>query len=332
MEKVLAIIVKYSTIAIRACMTGKTVRQPTVLIPYTGPCERKECQDVFVYLRPETNGVEVESILLRVIHGNPDYKDRLKLVYLANIPGDFIVRNKIIEKHYRMQFYFATTGKNAFTPYMRDRFEKYFGVGFENAAIIGSFHALSLLGMTYNELFALRVPVEDMLRLHGQTIKRYKDYFIINYDLPALVHKNNNQTDIAVMIFRTNFSYDVIHDVIDEMSKALINENILHPGKPLSRVFHYSKGPFDQIRDAIGYLYTKDIDHVSFKQIAFSNYLLDRGITMQQISGLLNNPLMRFSNSRNGIVESDIFTYTADHSFSDAYKKLMQVVSQVVFT
>lgn len=312
-------------------MPSKTVRKPTVLIPYIGPCESKECHDVFVYLRPETNGVEVESILLRVIHGNPKYRDRLKLVYLANIPGDFIVEHKIIEKHYQMQFHFAVHGKEAFTPYMRKEFEAYFNVSFEDADVIGPFKALKVLGMSYDELFALRVPMEDMLRLHGQTIKRYNGIYILNYDLPALVHKNNNQTDIAVMIFRTNFDYEVIHEIIDEMGKALINEKILHSGKPLSRIFHYSKGPFGQIQDAIGYLYTKDTKHVSLKQIAFSHYLISRGITMHQILGALKNPLMCFAAPDGRILERDIFTYTVDDSFRDAYQKMMSIVSQVIF-
>lgn len=311
-------------------MTEETIRKPTVLIPYGGPCGNRECQDVFVYLRPETNGVKVESILLRVIHSNPHYKDRLKLAYLANIPGGFIVQRKIIEKHYRMHFYFAVKGKAAFTPYMRGRFEEFFNTSFDSAEIIGAFEALKILDMTYDELFNLRVPFEDMLRIHGQTIKRYAGYYIINYDLPALLHKNNNTTDIAVMIFRTNFNYDIFHEVIDEMGKALINEQLLNPGKPLSRIFHYSKGPFDQVRDAIGYLYTPDNKHVSFKQIAFSNYCISRGINMHQIMGALHHPLMRFRENGQGIIESDIFTYTADDTYQAAYNKLLNVVSQVV--
>lgn len=321
---------KYSTIRIGTGMDDNSTRKPTVLIPYGGPCGKTDCHDIFVYLRPETNGIEVESILLRVIHGNPHYKDRLKLAYLANIPGDFIVKHKIIEKHYRMQFYFAVQGKKAFTEFMQRRFEEYFSVSFADAEIIGSFEALNILKMDYNELFSLRVPFSDMLVIHGQNIKKYRGYFIINYDLPAIIHKNNNQTDIAVMIFRTALSYDSIHELIGEMGKALINEEILNPGKPLSRIFHYSKGPFGQIRDAIGYLYTRDARHVSLKKIAFSQYLISRGISMHQVLGALKNPLMRFSDQNGKIVESDIFSYTVDDSYRDAYEKLISVVSQVL--
>ena len=297
---------------------------PSVLIPYVGPCGKTECQDVFVYLRPETNGVEVESILLRVIHGNSDYQDRLKLVYLANIPGDFIVARKIIEKHYSLQLCFASNGKKAFTLHMRREFEKFFHTSFESADIIGSFEALNRLHMDFDDLFNLRVPRGDMLKINGQSVKKYMDCFIVNYDIPAILHKNNNETDIAVMIFRTDLEYNMIRRVIDDMGEALIENEILHPGKPLSRIFHYSKGPFDQVRDAIGYLYTKDIKHVDLKRIAFSHFLIERGISMHRIVETLKNPLMVFHDDRLGDIECDLFTYTMEDTYTEAYEKFMK--------
>ena len=76
-------------------------RNPTVLIPYAGVCTDRSCHDVFVYLRPETNGVEVESTLFRVVKGNQEYRETVKLVYLANIHVSFIQRNRIVEQYYR---------------------------------------------------------------------------------------------------------------------------------------------------------------------------------------------------------------------------------------
>lgn len=303
-------------------------RLPTVLIPYPGPCAQKICHDVFVYLRPETNGVEVESTLLRVINKNPQYKERLRLCYLANIPGDFIVARKIIEKHYALQLHFAVHGKEAFTDYMQRQFEEYFNTSFPEAAIIGAFEAMKLLNMNYNELFQVRVPEEDMLTIHGQTIKRYRRFFIVNYDIPAILHKNNNKTDIAVMIFRTGLEYAIIHRVIDEMAQALVREGILHSGKSLSRIFHYSKGPFDQIRDAIGYLYTQNIEHISLKQIAFANYLIHKGVGMNRILRVVKEPLMQFRAEDGSIIERDIYTYTMDDSYPGAYEKFSRIVSQ----
>jgi hypothetical protein len=326
-------------------MSSSEPRKPKVLIPYPGPCHDLPCHDVFVYLRPETNGIEVESVLLRVIHSNPEYKQHLQLRYLANIPGDFIVRRRIIEKYYVLQIYFAVHGREAFTEKMVGRFEEYFDADFESARVFGAFEALKVLNMTYNQLFQLRVPKDDMLNMNGQCIKRYRDTYIVNYDIPAILHKNNNQTDIAVMIFRTDFDYDAIHRVIRDMGASLTAAGTLDPGKPLSRMFHYSKGPFDQIRDAIGYLYSADSRHVSLKRISFSQYLLKRGVTMHQIMGAIRYPLMEFQPTeeepdgsetlrkkglRDGLVESDIFTYTRNDSYERAYEKYVHMVSQRV--
>ena len=302
-------------------------RQPKVIVPYPGPCENSGCNDMFVYLRPETNGVEVESILLRVIHSNPVYKQELKLCYLANIPGDFIIHRRIIEKYYILQIYFAKQGKKAFTPPMKEKFEEFFDTSFDKATVMGAFEAIDYFGMDYDQLFRLRVSDDEMLLVNGQNIKHYQGVYIINYDIPAILHKNNNNTDIAVMIFRTTYDYSSFHGVIDEIGKALVEEGKLPPGRPLSRVFHYSKGPFDQIRDAIGYLYSQEGRHISLKQINFAHYLLEKGVKMNQVMGTIKHPLLLFQMPDGIIVEKDIFTYTRNDSYSQAYKKYMQIVA-----
>jgi hypothetical protein len=308
--------------------SGKEGRKPTVIIEYPGPSDKGDCQDVFVYLRPETNGVKVESTLLRVVRSNPEYREHMKLIYLANIPGEFIVKHRIIEHYYASKLYFTSGGKRTFTPYMRKTFEEHFGVSYEEADIIGAFEALKRFSMNYNDLFQLRVPASDLLTVHEQSIKKHRNVYIINYDIPALLHKNNNKTDIAVMIFRTCLNYALVHNVIDEMGRALIKDGILDPRKPLSRMFHYSKGPFGQIRDAIGYLYRTGDQHVPLEEINFCSYLRKQEITLRQIVGCVRNPIGEFAN--NGHHEESIFEYTKDNAFNEAYEKLTALESQVV--
>jgi hypothetical protein len=308
-------------------MPEQNYRLPTVIVPYPGPCREKVCHDVFVYLRPETNGVEVESTIMRTIRGSEEYRERAGLVYLANIPGDFISQKRIVEEHYRLQLYFATHGKAAFTDHMRRKFSEYFDEEFEEAPVCGAFEAMRVLDMTYDELFRLYVPKSDLMHVNGQSIKRYGGIYIVNYDIPAILHKNNNRTDIAVMIFRTDFHYETIHRMVDDMADALIDSGTLHPGKALSRVFHYSKGPFDQIRDAIGYLYTQSGRHEPLKRIAFARFLTNRGIKMHQILGLIRNPLCTFA-AGGGTEEADIFTYTSDNTFEGAFGKFRSIRSQ----
>lgn len=302
-------------------------RLPTVIVPYPGPCRKKVCHDVFVYLRPETNGVEVESTIMRTIRSSGEYRERVSLVYLANIPGDFISQKRIVEEHYRLQLYFATHGKTAFTENMKRKFEEYFGDDFEKARVCGAFEAMRVLNRSYEDLFRLYVPGSDLMNINGQSIKRYQGLYIVNYDIPAILHKNNNRTDIAVMIFRTDFHYKTIHRMVDDMADALIESGTLHPGKALSRVFHYSKGPFDQVRDAIGYLYSEGGRHEPLTRIAFARFLTGRGIKMHQVLGLIRNPLCIFS-SDGASEEGDIFTYTTEDTFEEAFAKFTRIESQ----
>ena len=300
---------------------------PTIMVPFTEKGQ-PDFHDIFVYLRPETNGILVESILLKVIQENPLYKSKIKLVYLANLPGDFIVRNRIVQKHYRLKLYFTGKGKSSFTPYMKETFEHHFRTDFESARIIGSFAALELFKMDYQELFNIWVDRRDMLVVNGQSIKKYNDAFIINYDLPAILHKNNTGTDIAVMMFRSELDYVDFYGMITRMEMALQREKILGDKVPVSRAFHYSKGPFEQLLDASGYLYDQEGKHIPLTENSFYRYLLRKNLTDQQILNCIENPVMRFRIADNFELEDDIKGFTAGDTYREAYNKLAQASSQ----
>ena len=136
------------------------------------------------------------------------------MVYLANLPGDFIVKKRIIQEHYKVKLYYTSQGKKVFTPYMKEIFEKTFNIDFDKARIIGAFDALKIFEMDYQQLFNIWVKRKDMLVVNGQSIKKYRDYYIINYDIPAILHKNNTNTDIAVMLFRSEMDYADFYGMI----------------------------------------------------------------------------------------------------------------------
>ena len=94
-------------------MEGRDNQGVTLIIPYTGPVESEREQDLFVYLRPESNGVEVESTLFKVIEKCPAYRDGIWLVYMANLGGPWMMRHHVVEHHYAIKLYFATHGKDA---------------------------------------------------------------------------------------------------------------------------------------------------------------------------------------------------------------------------
>ncbi len=307
---------------------AKTVGRPVILIPYEGPCDDEGCQDIFLYLRPETNGVEVESTILRQIEHHPHYRKQIRLVYLANIPGDFIVDRHIVEQHYSLKFFFAVHGKSAFTPHMQREFERCFGVSFRDAEILGSFEALKRLHLSTQKLFDYWVPAGRMCIVNGQTIKELGGRYIVNCDIPDLLHKNNRETDIAVMIFRIWFPYRELHRLITSMCDALSREGLLRQGRPANRVFHYSRGPFEQLLDASGYLYDPDGNSVPLDRVSFAAYLMQRGIPEEVIAGAVTCPIMRFDGSSGVKGEDDLYHVTEGTDYGQAHRILLSAERQ----
>lgn len=317
---------------------------PKVLVAYPGPSLVEGEQDIFVYLRPETNDVRVESAVLRVIEQCSAYKKDLHLVYLANVPGEFILEHHIVERHYSLKLEFAVRGGEIFTPHMRDEFQRFFAVPFDEADVIGAYEALRKLHLSPDELFRSWVPESDLLVVNGQSVKRMSGYFVVNYDIPAVLHKNNRGTDIAVMIFRTAQGYDYFNGLVDQMRDALVRNELLNARVHPSRAFHYSKGPFEQILDGFGYLFTPDISFASLSDLTFSTYLAQHGIDFETIKGVIRHPILQFgadsgpgngtNNNSDGIsdgmIEEHLFTHTMFDSYPRALEKLNSMVAQVV--
>ncbi|HKK21242.1 MAG TPA: hypothetical protein VJ983_07210 [candidate division Zixibacteria bacterium] len=303
---------------------------PKVLIPYPGPASERDEQDIFVYLRPETNDVRVEATVLKVVERCPAYKRDMNLVYLANVPGEFITRHHIVEQHYALKLEFAVYGKELFTPYMRTAFSNAFRTSFDGADIIGSFEALRRLKLRPEELFALWVPDEDLFVVDGQSIKRVGGSYVVNYDIPALLHKNSRGTDIAVMIFRVRLGYSFFNDLVEQMRDALIQNGLMSPKTPPSRAFHYSKGPFEQILDGFGYLFTSQIETASLADLTFSTFLSNNGIQFETIRGVVSHPILHFKDEYGNTLEENLFSYTLFDDYQTALRKLNTMVAQVV--
>jgi hypothetical protein len=304
-------------------------RNPAVLIPYPGVSGNPAEQDIFVYLRPESNGVLVESAMLKVVERNPDYKKRLFLAYLANLPGEFIMRNRITEGHYPIKLKFAALGRKLFTPAMRKCFSRKFGVDFSSAKILGSFTALGVLGMRPEELFNFWVPEEDIMVVNDQTIKKIGEYYVVNCDIPELIHMRYEDKNIAVMIFRTCMSYREFKEIVRKMEEALLEAKILLPDRPSSRIFHYSKGPFEQVLDGLGYLYTPDAVHIPLSDLPFPRFLTSRGIEFPVLWGLIQNPIVRYTDAAGAPREDSLYNYTREDSYEDAWKKILTITAQV---
>ncbi|MFW5812027.1 MAG: hypothetical protein ACOCWS_03500 [Alkalispirochaetaceae bacterium] len=319
-------------------MSGQGDEGVALLVPYAGPTEEVDEQDVFVYLRPESNGMEVESTIFKVIENCPAYKNGISLVYMANLSGSWMMRHHVVERHYALKLYFATHGKDALTPGMRRGFEQWFSIPFQQAPVLGSFEALRRFGCSAEELFQTWVPRKDFCEVSGQTFKRVRDHFVVNYDIPALLHKNTAESDIAVMVFRISTGFDYFDELVGEMADALVKKDLLSSRSRESRVFHYSKSPFEQILDAQGHLVRKDGSTYDLEAISFARFLLDRGIDEEMIRHLVRQPLITVRENGQGEGESSLaeaerhlFAWTAGDNYEVAYRKLRRVRSQYNF-
>ena len=303
--------------------------KPQILLPYPGPDLTDSVQDIFVYLRPETNGVQVESALVSVIRGYHDAATDNRLIYLANVPGQFIVERHIVEHHYADKLVFAVHGKRAFTESMRVQFEQRFDVKWSAARIIGSFEALQVFDKSPEELFTTWVPDNDITFIEGQTIKRIGDVYVVNYDIPALLHKNNRNTDIAVMLFRCTNGYDYFEDLVLAMHRALVDKGLLSAGVHLSRAFHYSKGPFEQILDARDYLYDGEGSSIDLRQLTFVQYAVRRGYECRDLLGAVENPISLFEQDDGSVVEKNLYTHTLNDTYEEALEKMSRIRAQL---
>ncbi|MBI9102016.1 MAG: hypothetical protein JEY99_06335 [Spirochaetales bacterium] len=303
--------------------------QPKILIPYIPAIDGdSEKMDFFITLRPEANGVQVESLLFKVVSENPLYKNNVSFAYLANIPGDFIINQKIMEQHYHLKISFARKGRTIFTPYMKARFYEHFRVSADDVSLMGAFQALASLGCSEEELFQFRVDNSEMLDVNGQNIKKIDDIYVVNYDIPAILHKNNHNTDIAVMIFRSGLEFEDFKHMIGDMGESLVKNGILGPNLPFSRIFHYSKSPFEHLLDCSGYLLKTPTTHFSLGHLPFVRYLQNKGVPLKMIEGALKYPVMTYRNSSGGLVERDIFQYTVGSSFKTSYQKFSSALGQ----
>jgi hypothetical protein len=295
------------------------MRLPSLLVPYPGPDPSGNSVDVYMYLRPETNGVLTESVIMRTITSREHWIKSVKLVYLANYPGDFIHTRHLVEHHYRLKIAFARRGGRAFTPGMRSDFERKFGRPFDPDRVIGAFEALSACSLDEDSLFGYRVSDEDMLITLGQNVKRYGDLWIVNYDIPAILHRNTFETDIAVMVFRVSMSWPEFCEMTGIMSAQLVEAGVLGTDTAPSRAFHYSKSPWEQLLDGIEFLWGVDVsDGGAEDDISFGAYMMNRGCSRDELKAAIRRPLILYRDSAGTPAEGNIFELSAGMNYAGA--------------
>ncbi len=303
------------------------MKEPALLVPYPGPDASGDTCDVYLYLRPETNGVLTESVMMKTIVGDTQWKEAVKLVYLANYPGDFIHTRHLVEHHYKVKIFFARNGGSVFSSGMRRDFEKKFNVDFDEDKVLGAFDALDYTGFGEEDLFGYRVGEEDMMVTLGQNVKRRGDIWIVNYDIPAILHRNTFDTDIAVMVFRVSLNWKDFEELVALMSIHLVESGVLGKDTPPSRAFHYSRSPWEQLLDGIDYLWGVDIsDGGAEDDISFGAYMMSRGYSRQHLKDIIRRPLVLYKDVDGNTRERNIFELSSGMTYPEAEQALNRVV------
>ncbi|MCK5736305.1 MAG: hypothetical protein KAH21_07485 [Spirochaetaceae bacterium] len=265
--------------------------------------------------------------MMKTIVSNSSWKDAVKLVYLANYPGDFIQTRHLVEHHYKVKVLFAKKGGKVFTSGMRRDFEEKFQVDFNAEKVLGAFDALNHTGLDEEELFKFRVGEEDMMVTLGQNVKRRGDIWVVNYDIPAILHRNTFNTDIAVMVFRVSLSWQEFRELVALMSSHLVESGVLGSNTPPSRAFHYSKSPWEQLLDGIDYLWGVDIsDGGAEDDISFGAYMMSRGYSRQELKDVIRRPLVLYRDEEGNNRERNMFELSSGMNYPEAENALKQVV------
>jgi hypothetical protein len=266
--------------------------RPDVLIPYSATADMERLKDSSISLisvRPETNKVNYEATIVQSV------APYAEAVYLANLSGELINNRAIVACHYSSQLQFAIGAKDEMArfPEMVARFEEKFKVNFMEAPIIGSFEALLdyRLREDADDLFATMVPDSDFLDMYGQTIKRIDGYYVMNYDMPAIITRHHEDTAMFILAVRlkdkaTRFS-NLHHLIYDNMLK---NEKVEIIGPQerkrlqlewydqIRRTFHISRSHIEAMFDLTDYVFKNETERIAYADTPLGQKLISMGI------------------------------------------------------
>ncbi len=314
---------------------------PQVLLPYPG-CGKSDEQDIFLLLRPEKNNYKVESIILSTFRESAEYKKTISIPYLANVSGAFIKKSKLFHKHYATKLFFAKHNKDFFSPDMKKAFERHFKQPIADSEVLGAFEAATRLQLSFEELFHINVPLENTVRVSGQVIKKFSDkqghsVYVVNPDIPALLSREYQYENCAVIMFRTTLSYEAFNRYVHKTYEKLVLSKIISADEDgdcydtaLKKVFRYSRSPFEQLRDAMEFLYHPNGKSVSITDMTFARYLYDKGVSYNTMVNLLMFPVGSFCPNNNPKIreESTIFECTKYSTYEQAYALLKTLRAQ----
>ncbi|MBP7552552.1 MAG: hypothetical protein KA885_03925 [Spirochaetes bacterium] len=255
--------------------------KPDILIDYFDDRTNNNPM-IVIYVRPETNEVHYEKAL---ILGVSPYANA---VYLANLSGKIFLKNALILDHYASQYRFSINAGKEIEKYpeMVERFEKHFGVSLDKAKVVGSFDAMPKLDMNADEMFDTIVDQKDFLNFYGQTIKKIKDYYVVNYNIPALVKRYTPDINIFVLAAKSKnpeCDFEEINQSIFEQMKQnaktpIVDEVLLKQLKwneKIKRTYHISKNHIMAMFDMMDFIFKSNGERIGFIDTPLGRRLIE---------------------------------------------------------
>jgi hypothetical protein len=264
------------------------VIKPDILIPYQidTTCDMPL---MVIYVRPKTNRINYERAILLGVQPYADIK------YMANLNGKLFITRSLVTEHYATQYKFSIYGKREIARYpdMIEKFEKHFNVPFEKAPVMGAFDALITMKIPAEELFNVIVPEKDFLYLYGQTIKKIDQYYIVNYNIPALIEKYRPGANIFVVLARSKekgfvhkkVNQSIFNSLKKDDSTPIIDGNklqMLSWESQVRRTYHISLNHLCCMFDMLDFIYHPDGETIEPAQIPLAHKLFEDGIITEE--------------------------------------------------
>ncbi|MDA3948671.1 MAG: hypothetical protein PF508_05540, partial [Spirochaeta sp.] len=158
----------------------------------------------------------------------------------------------------------------------------------------------------------------------------YDGVWIVNYDIPALLHKNNAGTDIAVMAFRTRMGYPRFFEMAGRMRSELVAGNLLRRNLPISRAVHISWSPFEQLLDSRDYLLDSSGQNLGLAASSFATFLREKGLDMAIITGLVEHPICRFDYNLGAHSVQNLLDLCEGFNYTDGWNIIQRIEAQKV--
>jgi hypothetical protein len=273
-----------------------TIIKPDIIIDYLH-YENPKLPVYVIYVRPQTNLVSFENAILK---GVQSYAD---IIYLANINGKIFINNALILDHYSCEYKFSIFAKQEIAKYpeMINKFEEYFKVKFDDAKIVGSFDAMLLLGYDPQSLFELYVEKWDFLKFYGQTIKKIDEFYIVNYDMPAIIQNYDAKTNIFVTAISLKDENITFKELNESIISEIKNSKNIDPCEKIlcdsyeraKRTFHLSRNHIKAMFDMSDFIFRNDGKQILLDETPLGKILIEKNIlSLKDLVRLKSYPIV----------------------------------------